>query len=148
MPLEAALKVNGFDCLTDGIGYEDQSFGQRLQKAGYKLYYDKRMFTAESNDHIEHDTRMIRNDVMMGKERYAEVLKNFGIHRSIFGAKENKDSSHIMVEVATLKDFNPVWNFFSLRKLRSKREGDGKITLEDMNYPERWWVDNKLISEM
>jgi len=148
MPLEAALRINGFDCLTDGIGYEDQSFGQRLSKLGYSFYYDKRMLTFESNDHVAHDTLMLREDRMVGHERYYQILKGFGLNKSIYNSKANKDASHIMVEVATQKGFNPMWNFFSLQELRNKRERGEEIILSDMKYPERWWVDNKLISEM
>jgi len=147
IPLEAGLVVNGFDCLTDGIGYEDQSFGIRVGRHGYSFYYDKRMLTYESNDHLN-DTKMIRNDVMMGKERYSQVLKMFGMQRSIYSAVANKDASHIMVEIATQKNSQPQWNYFNLRQLRNKRERGEEITLADMKYPERWWCNNSLISEM
>lgn len=148
IPLELGLKVNGFDCLTDGIGYEDQIFGRRVEKAGGVFYYDKRMLTHESNDHISNDFIVKREDKVVGKERYLQVLKNFGLNRSIYNGKENKDASHLIVEIATQKPKVAAWNFFNLRELRNKRERGEEITLSDMKYPEKYWVDDRVISEM
>lgn len=142
VPLEAALDINGYDCLTDSVGYEDTVFGIRLENAGYELFYDKRLFTTESNDHPKNDLIVKRIDKMLGEEKYFEVLKQFNIAHSTYPKGANKDCSHIIVDVAKKKK-EAVWNFFSLRELRGKEN----ITLEDMKYPEHTWFDRTNLRE-
>ena len=51
VPMEAVLKVNGFDEIYDGLGGEDYDFGLRLSRAGYELNYCVDMLTFESGLH-------------------------------------------------------------------------------------------------
>lgn len=148
MPLSAALEINGFDLLTDAIGYEDTLFGIRLQKKGNIFYYDKRMFTVESENHVATDVIMKREEIIVSVENYFRILKNFGISQSIYPADANKDASHILVELASQSNPKSLWNFFDLRELRNKVQSGIEITFEDMHYPERWWFDDAPISEM
>lgn len=148
MPVQKALEINGFDCLTDSIGYEDQIFGMRLDKVGCRFFYDRRMFTTESNDHVQNNMVVKRHDPMLGDDRYKELLNQFRINKSYYPKDANKDCSHILIEVAKQCTPQSVWNFFSLTQLRAKVQSGQEITLEDMNYKDRTWYDNKLISEM
>lgn len=141
MPLESALRINGFDCLTDSIGYEDGIFGIRLERDGNKFFYDKRLFTVESNDHPQKDFTVKRVDKMLGEEKYMQALNKLGIQRTTFSEPFNKDCSHILIDVARQKT-KAVWNFHSLRELRSKREAGKELTLEDMKYPLTTWFDD------
>lgn len=52
MPVEALLKINGFDerCDCLGLGSEDDLAGLMLLKQGYELRYDRRMLTLESEE--------------------------------------------------------------------------------------------------
>lgn len=145
MPLDAALSINGFDCLTDSIGYEDCAFGVRLQNSGYSFVYDKRLMTTESCDHPQNDFQVKRVDKMLGSEVYNKVLERFGCVHT-YPVDANKDCSHIIVEVGKQKT-QPVWNFFSLREMRAKRERGQEITLSDMNYPLNTWYSDTPISE-
>ncbi len=49
-PVDAFLKINGFDEACDGLGAEDYIAGIMLEKQGYKLMYDPRMMTFESDE--------------------------------------------------------------------------------------------------
>ena len=148
VPLEKALEINGFDCLTDSIGYEDQVFGIRLARVGCKFYYDRRMFTTESHDHVRNNMTVKRHDPVLSESKYKELLNQFRINRSFYDQSANKDCSHILIEVARGSTPQSVWNFFSLRQLRARVQAGQEITIEDMNYRDRTWYDDKLISEM
>lgn len=52
MPVEALLKINGYDerCDCIGLGSEDDMAGLMLRKQGYDLRYDRRMLTLESEE--------------------------------------------------------------------------------------------------
>lgn len=143
VPLESALRINGFDCLTDSIGYEDGVFGMRLGRDNNHIFYDKRLFTTESNDHPKDDFVVKRVDKMLTRERYFQALNSFGINNSIFKESDNKDCSHLLIEIASNKK-ESAWNFFSLRELRKIRESR-EITIEDMKYPVNTWWDNTLL---
>lgn len=146
VPLENCLQINGFDHLTDSIGYEDQGFGKRLEKTGVKFYYDKRLFTVESNDHFSTDEIMLRHDPVLNGSYYP-TLNRFGINQSIYSEPFNKDCSHIIVECASKQSPMAVYNPYSLRTLRAKREAGEEIQLADLNYSDRTWYDNQLLTE-
>lgn len=148
LPLNKAIEINGFDSLTDSIGYEDQVFGMRLEKVGCRFYYDRRMFTTESNDWVGKNMTVKRHDPMLGDDRYNECLKMFRIGKSTYPKEANKDCSHIIIDVAKVCPPQSVWNFYSLNVLRAKVQNCEQITLQDMNYKDYTWYDNKLISEM
>jgi len=59
-PVEAFLKVNGFDEDCDSMGSEDYICGLMLEAAGYKLMYDRRMFTLESEERHGLETPFLR----------------------------------------------------------------------------------------
>lgn len=50
MPVEALLKVNGWNELCDSLGSEDYCTGIALEKAGYSFRYDRTMLTLESEE--------------------------------------------------------------------------------------------------
>lgn len=62
MPVEALLKVNGFDerCDCLGLGSEDDMLGLMLKKQGCELRYDRRMLTFESEERHHWETPMKR----------------------------------------------------------------------------------------
>lgn len=66
LPLEYALKVNGFDELCDGTGMEDCEFGMRIERTGCKLFYNRNMLTLESDElhHIAGNQKFIREAIM------------------------------------------------------------------------------------
>lgn len=50
LPVETAIKVNGFDEAFDGMGFEDCDFGIRCQRTGIPMYYNRNMLTCESHE--------------------------------------------------------------------------------------------------
>jgi hypothetical protein len=50
MPVEALLTIGGWTEFADGLGSEDYLTGLTLQNAGFKLMYDKKMKTLESEE--------------------------------------------------------------------------------------------------
>lgn len=50
LPLQLAVKVDGFDEACDGQGAEDYDFGIRLGRVTHEIYYSKQMFTYEDDD--------------------------------------------------------------------------------------------------
>jgi hypothetical protein len=66
MPLEAALKINGFDEGANGLSFEDSTAGLRLANAGYELNYCPNMLSIENDElHFEagNTDEVIRFDV-------------------------------------------------------------------------------------
>jgi hypothetical protein len=55
MPVEALLTIGGWTEFVDGMGSEDYLTGLTLQNAGFKLFYDSKMMTYESEElhHVE-----------------------------------------------------------------------------------------------
>lgn len=55
MPVEALLKVNGWNEDCDGLGSEDYITGMAMEKFGYAFRYDRSMLTLESEEahHLE-----------------------------------------------------------------------------------------------
>lgn len=49
-PVEAFLKINGWDEDCDSLGSEDYIAGMMLERAGYAMKYDRRMVTFESEE--------------------------------------------------------------------------------------------------
>ena len=64
MPIECALKVNGFDEICDSVSMEDVEFGARLERAGFQFQYNRNMLTYESEElhHTPGNQCFIRND--------------------------------------------------------------------------------------
>jgi hypothetical protein len=50
VPVDLAVKVDGFDAHCDGQGAEDYDFGIRLERAGGKFFYNRNMLTYESEE--------------------------------------------------------------------------------------------------
>lgn len=148
-PLESMLEINGFDVMCDVSGYEDQITGHRLQRSGVGTWYDRRMLVIESEEDHHEQPPLIRIDPETSRDRYFEILKSFGVEKSKYREPFRYDSSHAIVDIGYNSDsYKSHWNNFSLRDLRWKRENGIDITLQDMNYPEKHWFIDELITEM
>lgn len=62
-PVSAFLDTNGFDEDCDSLGSEDYICGIALEQNGYKLRYDRRMMTFESEEHHHIDPSFKRVDM-------------------------------------------------------------------------------------
>ncbi len=66
LPLEAAVRVNGFDEMCDAGGGEDYDFGIRLSRAGYPMYYNRNALSIEANDLHNQPPVMVRRKKVCG----------------------------------------------------------------------------------
>jgi len=148
LPLELALKVNGYDELCSITGYEDCQFGMRLAKVGAKFFYNANVLAVESEEmHFKEGQYFKRQDPETTQERYTEVLKSFGVD---YHAPHNgrHDASHIIVELPKHKGHKAYWNGYDLRELRRKRESGQQITIEDMKFYEKFWFTGEPLTAL
>lgn len=75
VPVEAALKVDGWPHYSNGMGYEDCATGVMMGKHGYPFRYDRRMLTYESDEHHFIGKQMRRDDPGQSPNDKSHVLK-------------------------------------------------------------------------
>lgn len=127
LPLEYYLQVNGQDEIFDSLGGEDYSLGLNLEKAGYKLYYNRNALTLES------------------EERHRDPGSSSGIR--VDKKMGSTYSSNILLD-KLMKSPKPIslGNKFSLRHLREQVIAGLGFPIPPPNA--RHWVDDQLLSEM
>ena len=125
MPTDGFIEVNGMNELCDGLGGEDYDFGIRIEKAGYKVYYDKRMMTLEENQEETVPQPMLfevhRQDPVISYEDYVRLLRHFHLtqDRINFATSHRLDQSHFMVDLVYGRPYETRANpEFDLRVLR------------------------------
>ncbi len=69
MPLEYALKVDGFEPAANGMGAEDYDYGIRLERAGCPIFYNRNMLTLESEEAHFEEKPLRRESRMVTKDR-------------------------------------------------------------------------------
>ena len=90
LPIQAALKVDGFDEWCDRIGAEDYDFGMRVERAGCRAFYNRNMMTLECADGHEAEPSFKRDKCKVPVER---------LPKSLEGAFPNGlDSDHVMIK--------------------------------------------------
>jgi hypothetical protein len=89
-PLEAFLKINGFDERCDSLGSEDYIAGMMLRHHGFHLKYDVRMMTYESEELHHKEKAFPRFDKGVSpndkSHRIIELVRNSGDAPNFFGA--------------------------------------------------------------
>lgn len=126
MPVEALLKVNGWDEDCDGMGSDDSVLGILLGKAGFNFRYDRRMLTFESEEGHHTEPAFRRTDKGVSP----------------------KDKSHALIALAMSKKTRGTCYTGSgnLRELRAiAKRGD---QLPPLRGPAKDWFDGQPISEM
>jgi glycosyl transferase family 7 (putative galactosyltransferase) len=132
VPLNAALDVNGFDEINNGIGCEDYDFGIRLDKSGQKICFNKTCGTMESEEahHLEPHTLMLRIDKKL----------NPAIANTIPG---DGHSSNLLYD--RLINAKSPWTTDqhqpNLRQLRDRILSGGQFPIP--TEPRRHWVDGQ-----
>lgn len=76
VPVDLAVKVDGFDSFCDGQGAEDYDFGIRLERAGGKFYYNRNMLTFEDEAAHFEDQPLHRSSKQVPHDRLPECLKS------------------------------------------------------------------------
>jgi hypothetical protein len=137
------LEVNGFDELCDGIGGEDCNLGIRLEMAGHRVFYSRRMTTIESEDHAaRYSLPFVRIDPVLDARAYRERLAGFGVsERSIEG---RCDASHMALDVVYgLGKPQSIGNHFELRDVQP-----ADLPATSRGLPTTFWFDGRRLSEL
>lgn len=135
-PLDAFLKINGYpEHLCDSMGFEDVLTGIRLEKAGYKFAYDRRILVLESEE-LHHLTEIANPD--------GSVTKMTTVKRSDFGVSPN-DKSHAALNRVLSGDFS-IWNSYNLTELRAAIQAGHPFP--PPKGPTHEWFTGRPISEM
>lgn len=140
---EVMLEVNGFDELCDGIGGEDCNLGIRLEMAGHRVFYSRRMTTIESEDHAaRYSLPFVRIDPVLDARAYRERLAGFGVsERSIEG---RCDASHMALDVVYgLGKPQSIGNHFELRDVQP-----ADLPATSRGLPTTFWFDGRRLSEL
>lgn len=131
LPIDFALRVNGFDEICDGQGAEDYDFGIRLQRAGCKLFYNRNMLTYESEE--LHSAP--------GNERFIRISKETDYK----GGRMMSD--HVLLNRVRREDRSwTISDRYTLRDLRSQVLGGAGFPIP--TEPTTDWRDGKPLNEM
>lgn len=90
LPLEVALKVDGFESWCDRIGSEDTDFGMRVQRTGCPCYYNRNQCTLECADGHEREPSLKRDKCRVPAERLPKALEG--------AFPQGLDSDHVLVK--------------------------------------------------
>lgn len=126
MPVEALLKINGFDEDCDSLGSEDYIAGIMLERSGCTFTYDPRMMTLESEEAHHDGSSMPRFDK----------------------GKSPNDKSHAILNMV-LNGRNTAPNYFGeggLRALRDRILNGGQFPISQI--PQHDWFDGQPLSEL
>lgn len=122
LPMEWALKINGYDELCDGISGEDYIFGNMIQQNDWPIFYDTRMGIVEDRTPEFLGTPMLRRDKGVSP----------------------KDKSHgILSRLGSQKKATHPWD---IRQIRTDIQR-GKPWPE-ANWPQTDWWDGQQIKDM
>jgi hypothetical protein len=123
LPLEWALKVNGFEEGCDGLSAEDYTFGQMLGNAGYRCDFVPDMIVHQDRPTSVANTFKRTDKGVSPKDKSHDALHRFGVR------------SHT--------EFTS-----DLRELRRVLAAGGTFPIPDPNYDHRDWYDGQLIREL
>lgn len=141
IPAKDIIDVNGFDEICDSIGGEDYQLGMRLNNAGKKIWYDRRMFTVESEELHNQPYLMLRDDRVLSPEAYRMRLAEFGVDKR--HTTGNYDSSHMILDI--LLGLGQTWTLGNNYNLGVDREAHYFVPPADVT---NHWFDRKLLSEL
>lgn len=141
IPAADIIAVNGFDEICDSIGGEDYQLGIRLNHSGKRIYYDRRMFTVESEELHNQPYLMLRDDRVLSPEAYMAKLNELGVSKRFING--NWDSSHMILDL--LYGLNQKWTLGNNFNLGVDREAHYFVPPADVT---NHWFDNRLLSEL
>ena len=142
-PRELLIDLNGYDELCDGLGGEDYQLGMRLEIAGQRMFYSRRMLTIESQErHVGPGQQVLRLDHELDEAAYLERLSSFGVTgRSTDG---RCDASHMVIDlVLGLGTAASLGNHVELGDL-----GSDDLEATAATLPTAYWFDGRPFGEM
>jgi GT2 family glycosyltransferase len=141
-PRQLLLEVDGFDELCDAIGGEDGQLGFRIEHAGARLWYDRRMLTAESVEGHSGAPALARADKVAHPAIYMARLRELGVsERSVPG---RWDCTHMIFDlVHGRRCVSSLGNYYRLRELDA-----GSLESLPACFPTHHWFDQQDLVEM
>jgi glycosyltransferase involved in cell wall biosynthesis len=141
-PRQALVDIGGFDELCDTIGGEDYQLGIRLEHAGHRLFYSRRMLTIESEEQERAGPSYWRIDPTLSESRYMERLREFGVTKRAFEARH--DASHMILDVLYGRtQRRSIGNYYELGRL-----GTGDLESLVERFPTRHWFTGEELTAM
>jgi GT2 family glycosyltransferase len=140
---EVMLDVNGFDELCNGIGGEDYNLGIRLEMAGHRVFYSRRMTTIESEDHAAlYPLPFARIDPVLDERAYRERLAGFGVSKRIIEGR--CDASHMALDlVYGLGKPQSIGNHFEMRDVQP-----ADLPATSQGLPTTFWFDGRPLADL
>lgn len=132
LPLQAALDVNGQDEIYDSLGGEDWDFGMRLERKGYKIFYNRNALTYESEEGHA-DSNFVDKQSRVDKPLGGSYSSNHLLNRLL---NEDRERSWT------------IGNRFNLAEQRTEvlKHGPGAFVIP--TEPKNHWVDGHPLSDM
>jgi len=89
LPLEMALRVDGFESFCDSLGAEDSDMGIRLERVGLRAFYNRNFMTLECSDGHDAEPSFKRDKCRVAAERLPKSLEG--------GYPQGLDSDWVMI---------------------------------------------------
>lgn len=136
VPLDLALKIDGFDPACNGLGCEDYDFGIRAERAGGEFKYNRNMLTLESEEghHLDpslpRESRLVTNDAFVPR-----------------GYEGSRMSDHVLTN-RVIREHSRIQPLIPehLAKQRQRLEQDGMVNVP--REPLESWIDKKPLAEL
>lgn len=150
VPLNLAVRIDGFASETNGLGMEDFEFGIRADRAGGIFKYNRNMLTLESEEchHTEpslrREQRLVTNPLMIppgyDSYRHGDPAKKFDADHLLLNRlrQENDRIKPLLPESVALPG--------GLAAARAKLAADGVVNVP--REPEVSWIDLKPLKEL
>lgn len=141
-PKSLLLEVNGCDELCDTVGGEDWQLGVRLEWAGARILYSRRMLTAESEELHRQSTQALRIDCTAEPSAYMDRLAEYGVDRRHIDGPWN--SSHMLLDILYgTRSTQPMGNYYHLP---DTTEND--LPGQAERFPRDYWFDGRPLSTL
>ena len=141
-PKRLLLDLNGLDELCDSIMGEDSQLGYRIEHARIPIYYDRRMFTVESEELHHQGEPPVRLNDLIHPALYMARLREFGVRRRT--RRGRWDTTHLLFDIVHgTRATESLGNYYRLADLTAKN-----IDSVQAAFPQHHWVDQRPLAEL
>lgn len=148
--MEDYLKVNGQDEICNHVGGEDYNFGIRLERAGVKIMYDRRMLTIESEElHSNNGPVFKRLDKEISEEDYRILMAKYGLTER-WNSQGRFDSSHFLLDLLRKNPsgYGTFGNEYNLRQIKEEGYNDSDMISLIAGSSDLDWFDGQPLIEL
>jgi glycosyltransferase involved in cell wall biosynthesis len=141
-PRALLLAVNGLDELCDTVGGEDYHLGIRLEWAGARIFYSRRMLTIESEELHRVNEPLRKLDKTATPDAYMRKLHEFDVEqRTVPGAC---DPSHMVLDILYgIRTTQALGNYYMLEELSA-----ATLNTVAERFPQYHWFDGQPLAEL